>query len=116
MAAITFNLNGKLQTVDVAKEMPLLWVLRDTLGMTGTKFGCGVAQCGACTVHVNGSPTRSCITQVAGVAGQERNDHRGIVAERLASGAGCVDRGGCAAVRILPIRTDHDGGGTGGEE
>ena len=60
--AITFTLNGKAQTVDVSPEMPLLWVLRDTLNMTGTKFGCGMALCGACTVHINGEATRSCIT------------------------------------------------------
>jgi aerobic-type carbon monoxide dehydrogenase small subunit (CoxS/CutS family) len=70
MAAIKFTLNGKPQTVDVIPQMPLLWVLRDTLGMTGTKFGCGMALCGACTVHINGAPTRSCITQVSSVAGK----------------------------------------------
>jgi isoquinoline 1-oxidoreductase alpha subunit len=60
--AITLKINGKLETVDAAPGTPLLWVLRDHLAMTGTKFGCGVAQCGACTVHVNGQPTRACIT------------------------------------------------------
>ena len=58
--AIEFTLNGKRQSVDVVPQMPLLWVLRDTLGLTGTKFGCGMALCGACTVHINGQPTRSC--------------------------------------------------------
>ncbi|GAA0467734.1 (2Fe-2S)-binding protein [Parasphingorhabdus litoris] len=58
----TLNINGKDETVDAAPGTPLLWVLRDHLKMTGTKFGCGVAQCGACTVHVDGTPTRSCIT------------------------------------------------------
>ena len=62
MPAITFNLNGRSQSVNVPNDMPLLWVLRDTLGMTGTKFGCGMALCGACTVHVNGAPVRSCST------------------------------------------------------
>ena len=70
MATIKFNLNGKVQTVDVSPEMPLLWVLRDTLGLTGTKFGCGMAICGACTVHVNGTAVRSCAMQAAGVAGK----------------------------------------------
>ena len=67
---IKFLLNGKPQAVDVLPKMPLLWVLRDTLGMTGTKFGCGMALCGACTVHINGDAVRSCITQVSTVAGK----------------------------------------------
>ncbi|MDT0636094.1 (2Fe-2S)-binding protein [Spectribacter hydrogenooxidans] len=58
------NINGTAHNVDVPKNMPLLWVLRDRLGLTGTKFGCGVAQCGACTVHVDGQPKRSCVTPV----------------------------------------------------
>src|SRR5258706_12860873 len=64
---ISFNVNGKSTSVDVAPDTPLLWVLRDVLGMTGTKFGCGRALCGACTVHLNGAPTRSCITSVESV-------------------------------------------------
>ena len=63
--AITFALNGKSQSVDVHPQTPLLWVLRDTLGYTGTKFGCGMALCGACTVHVNGNATRACVTPIA---------------------------------------------------
>jgi isoquinoline 1-oxidoreductase alpha subunit len=70
VASIKFTLNGKPQTVDASPEMPLLWVLRDTLGMTGTKFGCGMALCGACTVHINGDAVRSCITQISTVAGK----------------------------------------------
>src|SRR5215510_14620197 len=70
MAAIKFALNGKQQSVDVIPQMPLLWVLRDTLGLTGTKFGCGMALCGACTVHVNGTPTRSCSTPISTVDGK----------------------------------------------
>ncbi|MGH9575455.1 MAG: (2Fe-2S)-binding protein, partial [Candidatus Acidiferrales bacterium] len=70
MAAIKFTLNGKPQQVDVTPDMPLLWVLRDTLGMTGTKFGCGMSLCGACTVHVNGVAARSCITSIANVQGK----------------------------------------------
>src|ERR1700722_13022667 len=68
--AVTFTLNGKPQSVDVSPQMPLLWVLRDALGMTGTKFGCGMALCGACTVHVNGQPIRSCVTPISSVAGK----------------------------------------------
>ena len=70
MATIRFTLNGKPQSIDVNPEMPLLWVLRDTLGLTGTKFGCGMAICGACTVHINGTAMRSCSMQAAGVAGK----------------------------------------------
>lgn len=59
--AVTLNINGEAKTVDAAPGTPLLWVLRDHLKMTGTKFGCGIAQCGACTVHIDGNPTRSCV-------------------------------------------------------
>ena len=62
---ITLKINQKIHRVDVDPNMPLLWVLRDTLGFTGTKFGCGVALCGACTVHINGIPTRSCVLPAA---------------------------------------------------
>ncbi|MGK0269718.1 MAG: isoquinoline 1-oxidoreductase alpha subunit [Cocleimonas sp.] len=65
------TVNGKKHTVDVEADMPLLWVIRDELQLTGTKFGCGIAQCGACTVHVNGAPRRSCITPIASVEGAE---------------------------------------------
>ena len=65
MARLTLTVNGKSHVVDVAPETPLLWVLRDTLGLTGTKFGCGIAQCGACTVHLDGEPARSCVTPVS---------------------------------------------------
>ena len=75
---ITFNVNGKNQTVDVAPDTPLLWVLRDTLGMTGTKFGCGKALCGACTVHLNGQAIRSCQTQIGSVAGQKVTTIEGL--------------------------------------
>ena len=64
---IQITLNGKAESLDVAPDTPLLWVLRDTLGLTGTKFGCGVAYCGACTVHVDGVATRSCVLQLPAV-------------------------------------------------
>lgn len=66
----TFTLNGKTVNLDVEDDMPLLWALRDELGMTGTKFGCGIAACGACTVHIDGVATRSCVMPVAAVAGR----------------------------------------------
>ena len=68
--AISLKVNGSSHSADVSPDTPLLWVIRDTLGMTGTKFGCGMAQCGACTVHVDGVATRSCVTPVSAVAGK----------------------------------------------
>jgi isoquinoline 1-oxidoreductase alpha subunit len=65
--AFTVNVNGTRRTVDVDADTPLLWVLRDVLGISGTKFGCGIALCGACTVHVDGVPVRSCVTPVSAV-------------------------------------------------
>ncbi len=67
---ISFTLNGRKTEVDVPPEMPLLWVLRDVLQLTGTKFGCGMALCGACTVHLDGAPLRSCLTPVSVVEGK----------------------------------------------
>ena len=79
--AVSFTLNGKSQSVDVDSQMPLLWVLRDTLNMTGTKFGCGMALCGACTVHINGEATRSCITPISAVAGKKVTTIEGLSEE-----------------------------------
>lgn len=70
MANISFEINGKKETIDVDPKMPLLWAIRDVLQLKGTKFGCGVAQCGACVVHLNGKATRSCVTTVSGAEGQ----------------------------------------------
>jgi isoquinoline 1-oxidoreductase alpha subunit len=67
----TLNVNGRTLTVDGPQDMPLLWALRDLLGMTGTKFGCGLGLCGACTVQVEGAPTRSCITPLSSLAGKK---------------------------------------------
>jgi isoquinoline 1-oxidoreductase alpha subunit len=67
---IKLNVNGHVQDVDVEPDMPLLWVLRDVLDLPGTKYGCGIAQCGACTVHVEGAAVRSCVTPVSTVAGK----------------------------------------------
>jgi aerobic-type carbon monoxide dehydrogenase small subunit (CoxS/CutS family) len=80
--AIQFTLNGKPQAVDVNPNMPLLWVLRDTLGMTGTKFGCGMALCGACTVHIDGEATRSCITPISTVSGKKITTIEGLSTDR----------------------------------
>lgn len=76
--AISFKVNGKSTTVDVPPDMPLLWVLRDVLDLKGTKFGCGIAQCGACTVHVNGAATKSCIRKISTVAGADVSTIEGL--------------------------------------
>lgn len=76
--ALTIKVNGSTHNVDVDADTPLLWVLRDTLGFTGTKFGCGIAQCGACTVHVHGQPRRSCATPVSAVEGAEITTIEGV--------------------------------------
>lgn len=68
--AFTINVNDTQHTVDVPEDMPLLWVVRDELGLTGTKFGCGVAQCGACTMHIDGKATRTCVLPVSGAVGK----------------------------------------------
>lgn len=75
---VTLHVNGTTHTVDVPDDMPLLWVLRDILDLKGTKFGCGVAQCGACTVHVNGRPTRSCVTRASAVDGAQIRTIEGL--------------------------------------
>ncbi|MDP4661599.1 MAG: 2Fe-2S iron-sulfur cluster-binding protein, partial [OM182 bacterium] len=73
-----FKVNGEDKTLDIEPDMPLLWALRDELGMTGTKFGCGVAACGACTVHINGVAVRSCVTPVSSIEGQEITTIEGL--------------------------------------
>jgi isoquinoline 1-oxidoreductase alpha subunit len=78
MAKVKLNVNGTDHEVDVADDQPLLWVLRDDLKLVGTKFGCGMAQCGACTVHLNGTPIRSCQTPAAAVAGQKITTIEGL--------------------------------------
>ena len=83
MASISLTINGTKQTVNVQPDMPLLWVLRDTLGLTGTKYGCGIGACGSCTVHIDGEPTRSCATPILScegksiltIEGLEQNGH-----------------------------------------
>ena len=110
--AFTLKINGTPHEVDVDGDTPLLWVLRDVLGMTGTKFGCGQALCGACTVHLDGAAIRSCIT-----TGRQRRRQRGhhdrgdrpdAAGRGLAEG---VAGAGGGAVRLLPVRPDHVGGG-----
>ena len=78
----TLTVNGRAASVDVPADMPLLWVIRDVLNLKGTKFGCGMAQCGACTIHLDGEPTRACVTPVSAVGAQEDHDDRGPVGRR----------------------------------
>ena len=86
----SFVLNGKPTTLDADPNMPLLWAVREFAGLTGTKFGCGMALCGACTVHLDGKAIRSCITPLSTVAGRKVTTIEGL-----------------ASVRLLPIGTDH---------
>lgn len=78
-----FHLNGKTVTVDADPSTPLLWALRDDLGLTGTKFGCGVAACGACTVHLNGQPTRSCVMPISAIEGQSVTTIESVGSQRV---------------------------------
>ena len=94
--SITIKVNGVQHVLDVEFEMPLLWVLRDEIGLTGTKFGCGVASCGACTVHVDGEAVRSCVTPLIAVEGKEI-----VTIEGLAEAAGA--KGGLAPVQAAWI-------------
>lgn len=83
MSKYNLNINGKLQPVDVEADTPLLWALRDTLGLVGTKYGCGVGACGACTVHIDGSPARACLTPVASVGSKKITTIEGLAPRAL---------------------------------
>ena len=78
MPVVSLNVNGHAHKVEADPDTPLLWVIRDDIGLTGTKFGCGVAQCGACTVHVDGQPARSCVTPATAVAGRKVTTIEGL--------------------------------------
>ena len=82
---VSVRINGEAHTVDAPPDMPLLWVLRDMLGLTGTKFGCGIAQCGACTVHLDGSPVRSCLLPVGSIGERDITTIEGIGASTAGS-------------------------------
>src|SRR3989475_6595458 len=96
---ITLNINGKDQAVDVPPDMPILWALRDVVGLTGTKFGCGMALCGACTVHLDGQPIRSCVTPVSAAAGKKVTTIEGLAAVGAGSAADAA-----AATRLHPVQ------------
>ena len=78
MSKYTLSVNGQSRSVDVAPDTPMLWVLRDSLGLVGTKYGCGIGECGACTIHVNGAPTRACQTPVSSVGRSEVTTIEGL--------------------------------------
>jgi isoquinoline 1-oxidoreductase alpha subunit len=122
---VKLTVNGKVHEVDAPPEMPLLWVLRDLLGLTGTKYGCGMAQCGACTVHLDGSAYRSCVLPVAEVKGRKVTTIEGLGAsagglhpvQRAWIDADVVQCGYCqpgqimaaaALLKIVPKPTDAD--------
>jgi isoquinoline 1-oxidoreductase alpha subunit len=117
------TVNGAAHEVNAPPDMPLLWVLRDLLGLTGTKFGCGMAQCGACTVHLDGAPLRSCVTPVAAVAGKKVTTIEGLSpdgrhpVQRAWAEVDVVQCGFCQSGQIMsaaallaakPVPTDAD--------
>jgi isoquinoline 1-oxidoreductase alpha subunit len=123
MAAFQVKVNGRVHAIDVLPDTPLLWVLRDTLGLTGTKFGCGIAQCGACTVFLDGKPLRSCslpvsalggreITTIEGVSGREAEAAQSAWAARDVPQCGYCQSGqvmsAIALLRELKKPTDRD--------
>ena len=104
------NINGRNMSVEAANDTPLLWVIREQLQMTGTKFGCGAGLCGACTVHVNGEAVRSCQTSVSDAVGKKITTIEGLSRQGRSSAAEGLDRRAGAAMRLLPVRPDHAGG------
>ena len=108
---IQLTVNGAKQSFSGRPEMPLLWYLRDILGLTGSKFGCGIGLCGACTVHVNGQATRSCVTTMRDAAGKEVTTIEGLEKNGLHPRSEGLDANQRAAMRLLPGGTDHAGSG-----
>jgi isoquinoline 1-oxidoreductase alpha subunit len=107
---VTLNINGKSHTVDVEDDMPLLWVLREIIGMTGTKYGCGIAQCGACTVHLDGNPVRSCSIPASAAANMKVTTIEGLSPDLSHPVQKGLVRTGRAAMRLLPIGANHGRG------
>ena len=113
---ISLTVNGKRYDVDVTADMPLLWVIRETIGLTGTKFGCGLSQCGACTVHLDGNADPVVLDAGVDRRRQEGHDDRRAVADLEPRAAGGVGRRAGAAVRLLPVGTDDVGGRAAGQD
>ena len=115
MAQLTVN--GQVHEVDAPPDMPLLWVLRDLLKLTGTKFGCGIAQCGACTVHVDGAPLRSCLLPISAIGSRAVTtiEAVGATPDGAQGAAGLAGPGG-DPVRLLPVGPDHVGRGPAGRD
>ena len=108
MPEIQLTVNGKTVSANVTEDMPLLWVLRDTMGLTGTKYGCGIGQCGACTVHLNGKPARSCLIPAVSVSEIDITTIEGICKRwsARAYSAG-LDRQRCGTVWLLSGRPNN---------
>jgi isoquinoline 1-oxidoreductase subunit alpha len=106
---ISLSINGRSYDVDVEPDTPLLWVLRDTIGLAGTRYGCGIAQCGACTVHIDDAPVRSCSMPIASItAGAKIMTIEGLAQNgTLHPVQPGVDRSRCPTMRILPEWNDH---------
>ena len=99
-----FRVNGIGHDLDIEPEMPLLWALRDELGLSGTKFGCGIAACGACTVHVNGRAVRSCVTPVGAVEGQDVTTIEGLAAAAAGTEANAAANGSDSRPALSPVQ------------
>ena len=108
--AIELTINGEAVALDVPGDTPLLWAVRDELELKGTKFGCGIGLCGACTVHIDGVAQRSCITTVAAVSGKDITNHRRAKRNRRASAATSLGRGPDTAMRLLSVWSNYAGG------
>jgi hypothetical protein len=116
MVATAFTVNGKAVTVEAEPDTPLLWVLREHLKLTGTKFGCGIAQCGACTVHIDGEPTRSCSVLVSDLRGKQVTTIEGLSTDSSHPLQKAWIAEQVPPVRLLPVRPDHAGGGFAAKE
>jgi isoquinoline 1-oxidoreductase subunit alpha len=105
--AMTLNINGVSHSVDIEPETPLLWVLRDAIGLTGTKYGCGISRCGACTVHVDGQPVKSCQTAVSAAVGKQVTTIEGLSKDNNHPVQQAWREVGRSPVRLLPVWPDH---------